>query len=67
MKVSAVFSKRIAAAHRIEISIIVAPVIIYGGIQMLKARRYSIAQLAAILAFIPLSSICCIPSGSKRS
>lgn len=43
------------------ISIIVAPVIIYGGIQMLKARRYSIAQLAAILALIPLSSVCCIP------
>ena len=43
------------------ISIIAAPVIIYGGIQMLKARRYSIAMLAAILGLIPLSSICCIP------
>ena len=43
------------------ISIIVAPVIIYGGIQMLKARRYSNALLAAILALIPLSSVCCIP------
>src|SRR5262245_25290003 len=36
------------------ISIIAAPVIIYGGIQMLKARRYSLAMLAAILALIPL-------------
>ena len=43
------------------ISIIAAPVIIYGGIQMLRARRYSIAMLAAVLALIPLSSICCIP------
>ena len=43
------------------ISIIAAPVIIYGGIQMLSARRYSVALLAAILALIPLSSICCIP------
>ena len=42
------------------ISILAAPVIIYGGIQMLKARRYSIALLAATLAVIPLSSICCI-------
>jgi type IV secretory pathway protease TraF len=44
------------------ISIIAAPLIIYGGIQMLKARRYSLALLAAILALIPLSSLCCIPS-----
>ena len=43
------------------ISILAAPVIIYGGIQMLKARRYSTALLAAILAVIPLSSVCCIP------
>jgi type IV secretory pathway protease TraF len=43
------------------ISIIVAPVIIYGGIQMLKARKYSLAMFAAILALIPVSSICCIP------
>ena len=42
------------------ISILAAPVIIYGGIQMLKARRYSIALLAAILAVIPVSSVCCI-------
>ena len=43
------------------ISIIAAPVIIYGGIQILKARGYSIALLAALLALIPLSSVCCIP------
>lgn len=44
------------------ISIIAAPLIIYGAIQMIKARRYPIAMLAAILALIPFSSICCIPS-----
>src|SRR4030095_15182182 len=44
------------------ISILAAPVIIYGGIQMLKARRYPIEMLAAILAVITLSSICCIPA-----
>jgi hypothetical protein len=43
------------------ISILAAPLIIYGGIQMLRARRYSIALLASILAVIPLFSVCCIP------
>ncbi|MGH9882007.1 MAG: hypothetical protein ACRD6N_11280, partial [Pyrinomonadaceae bacterium] len=38
-----------------------SPIIIFGGIQMLRARRYSIALVAAILALIPLSSVCCIP------
>lgn len=43
------------------ISIVAAPVIIFGGAQMLRARRYSLAVWAAILALIPLTSICCIP------
>ena len=43
------------------ISIAASPVIIFGGIQMLGARRYSIALWAAILALIPLTSVCCIP------
>jgi hypothetical protein len=43
------------------ISIAIAPIIIVGGIQMLRARRYPIALLAAILALIPLTSVCCIP------
>ena len=43
------------------ISLAAAPIIIFGGIQMLRARRYSIALLAAVLALIPLSSVCCVP------
>jgi hypothetical protein len=43
------------------ISLAASPIIIFGGIQMLGARRYSIALLAAVLALIPLSSVCCIP------
>ena len=43
------------------ISIAASPIIIFGGIQMLRARRYSIALWAAILALIPLTSLCCIP------
>jgi type IV secretory pathway protease TraF len=43
------------------ISIAASPIIIFGGIQMLGARRYSIALWAAILALIPLTSVCCIP------
>src|SRR3546814_372489 len=34
------------------ISIAASPIIIFGGIQMLRARRYSIALWAAILALI---------------
>ena len=43
------------------ISIAASPIIIFGGIQMLRARRYSVALVAAILALIPLTSVCCIP------
>ena len=43
------------------ISIAASPIIIFGGIQMLRARRYSIALWAAVLALIPLTSVCCIP------
>jgi hypothetical protein len=43
------------------ISLVASPIIIFGGIQMLRARRYSIALWAAVLALIPLTSVCCIP------
>ena len=43
------------------ISIAASPIIIFGGIQMLRARRYSVALVAAILSLIPLTSVCCIP------
>lgn len=48
------------------ITIIVSPLIIYGGMQMLGARKYSMAKLAAILSLIPCTSLCCvlgIPAG----
>jgi hypothetical protein len=42
------------------ISIAVAPIIIFGAIRMMRAQNYPVAILAAILAMIPLSSVCCI-------
>ena len=48
------------------ITIIVSPLIIYGAAQMLGARKYSMARLAAILSIIPCTSFCCvlgIPAG----
>jgi hypothetical protein len=48
------------------ITIIVSPLIVYGGMQMLSVRKYSIAKLAAILSLIPCTSLCCvlgIPAG----
>ncbi len=42
------------------LSIAAAPIIIFGAVQMLSARRYSLAILAAILAMIPLTSVCCL-------
>ncbi len=42
------------------ISLAAAPIIVFGGVQMLRGRRYPIALMAAILALIPLSSVCCI-------
>lgn len=40
------------------ITLALAPLIVYGAIQMLKARRYGMARLAAILSLIPVSSCC---------
>jgi hypothetical protein len=45
------------------ISLILAPVIIFGGIGMLKGKRRNLAICAAVLATIPLSS-CCFAAGS---
>ena len=43
------------------LSIAAAPIMIVGGIKMLNARGYSLAMLAAILAIVPVTSVCCIP------
>ena len=48
------------------VTIIISPLIVYGGMQMLGARKYSMAKLAAILSLIPCTSLCCvlgIPAG----
>jgi hypothetical protein len=37
-----------------------APLIIYGGIQMMRLRRYGVAKVASILALLPLTSCCCL-------
>lgn len=37
---------------------IVAPVIIYGAIQMMRGRSFGLSRTAAILAVIPLTSCC---------
>lgn len=39
-------------------SLILAPVIIYGGMKMLKGEKIGLAKTAAILAILPLSSCC---------
>ena len=43
------------------LSLIAAPVIIYGAVQMYTSKSYTMARLAAVLALIPLTSLCCVP------
>ncbi|MCB1025282.1 MAG: hypothetical protein KDB79_12875 [Acidobacteria bacterium] len=40
------------------IGMAIAPAIIYGGVQMLKGRKYGLARVASILAIIPATSCC---------
>lgn len=42
------------------LSLLIAPVIIYGAIKMLKGKSYKLAKTSAILAMIPLVSCCFI-------
>jgi hypothetical protein len=44
------------------LSLIAAPIIIYGAMQMMKGQKYGLAKIAAILAIIPLTS-CCFLAG----
>ena len=41
-------------------SLVVAPVVIAGGIAMLQGKRFGLARAAAILAMIPVTSCFCI-------
>ncbi len=42
----------------VVLSLIVAPFLIYGGIQMYRGKSYKISKTAAILAIIPFASCC---------
>lgn len=48
------------------LSVLLAPVVIYGAIQMLNGKKPGLAKAAAIIAMIPISSCCFllgIPAG----
>ena len=40
------------------LSLLLAPLIIYGAIQMMKAKNYKVALTAAILVIVPFTSCC---------
>src|SRR5688500_14337364 len=40
------------------IGLLLAPIIVYGAVQMLGGRRYKLAKASAILAIIPFISCC---------
>ena len=40
------------------LTLICAPLVIYGAIQMLSGKKYGLAKAAAILSIIPLTSCC---------
>ena len=42
------------------ISLLLAPVIIYGAVQMMNGRKAGLSKIASILAIIPLTSCCFI-------
>jgi hypothetical protein len=42
------------------LSLLLAPIIIYGAIQMLNGKKLGLAKTAAILAIIPFTSSCCL-------
>ena len=41
-------------------SLVLAPVVIVGGIGMLHGKRLGLARAAAVLAIVPLTSCCCL-------
>jgi hypothetical protein len=40
------------------LGLIVAPIIAYGGVQMMNGRKYGFAKTSAILSIVPLVSCC---------
>jgi hypothetical protein len=41
-------------------SIVASPIIIYGAVRMRNARSYTISKTAAVLALLPVTSLCCL-------
>ena len=44
-------------------SLLLAPVIIYAAVQMMKGQKRTLAMIASVLAILPLTSCCCFPVG----
>ena len=42
------------------LTLLVAPFVLYAGVQMLRGKGYSMARTASILALLPLTSCCCV-------
>lgn len=42
------------------INIMIAPIIIYGAVQMMNLKKYKLSKIASVLTIIPLTSSCCI-------
>lgn len=42
------------------LSLVVAPLVIYGAVQMMNGKKYGLAKASAILSIIPLTSCCFI-------
>lgn len=40
------------------LSLIVAPLVVYGAVQMMSGRKYALARASAILSVVPLTSCC---------
>jgi uncharacterized BrkB/YihY/UPF0761 family membrane protein len=40
------------------VSLVLAPVIIYGAVQMMQGKKPGLAKIAAILAIVPVTSCC---------
>ena len=42
------------------VGLVVAPYLVYAGVQMMKWEKFNVARNAAILAMIPVTSCCCL-------
>jgi hypothetical protein len=42
------------------VGLVLAPVIVSGGMEMLSGTGYTKARRAAVLAMLPITSVCCV-------